>query len=198
MSPDGVDFQHVSPKLATLRLGNALALCGALCGAISGLVLIVDIPALWWLMLVPAAIALFCLGLVPAQVRALRYALADTDFVIRRGVFSRSLTLVPYGRIQYVDIYQGPVLRLLGISTIKLSTASAKTDATLSGVPVADAARLRDVLAERGPLLRRHRSRGLEAASPAHIRPPRRGKCHGCRRCGVPEQRLRDRAHAQR
>ena len=138
MSPDGVDFQHVSPKLATLRLGNALALCGALCGAISGLVLIVDIPALWWLML------------VPAQVRALRYALADTDFVIRRGVFSRSLTLVPYGRIQYVDIYQGPVLRLLGISTIKLSTASAKTDATLSGVPVADAARLRDVLAERG------------------------------------------------
>ena len=141
MSPDGVDFQHVSPKLATLRLGNALALCGALCGAISALVLIVDIPALWWLMLVPAAIA---------QVRALRYALADTDFVIRRGVFSRSLTLVPYGRIQYVDIYQGPVLRLLGISTIKLSTASAKTDATLSGVPVADAARLRDVLAERG------------------------------------------------
>ena len=138
MSPDGVEFQHVSPKLATLRLGNALALCGALCGAISGLVLIVDIPALWWLML------------VPAQVRALRYALADTDFVIRRGVFNRSLTLVPYGRIQYVDIYQGPVLRLLGISTIKLSTASAKTDATLSGVPVADAARLRDVLAERG------------------------------------------------
>ena len=138
MSPDGVEFQHVSPKLAILRLGNALAACGALCGAISGLVLIVDIPALWWLML------------VPAQVRALRYALADTDFVIRRGVFNRSLTLVPYGRIQYVDIYQGPVLRLLGISTIKLSTASAKTDATLSGVPVADAARLRDVLAERG------------------------------------------------
>ena len=150
LSPEGVEFQHVSPKLAALRLGNAFALCGALCGAISGLVLIVDIPALWWLMLVPAAIALFCLWLVPAQVRALRYALADTDFVIRRGVFSRSLTLLPYGRIQYVDIYQGPVLRLLGISTIKLSTASAKTDATLSGVPVADAARLRDVLAERG------------------------------------------------
>ena len=138
LSPEGVEFQHVSPVLATLRLGNALAACGALCGVISALVLIVDIPALWWLML------------VPAQVRALRYALAETDFVIRRGVIKRSMTLVPYGRIQYVDIYQGPVLRLLGISTIKLSTASAKTDATLGGVPVADAARLRDVLAERG------------------------------------------------
>lgn len=138
LSPEGVEFQHVSAKLATLRLGNALAACGALCGLISALVLIVDIPALWWLML------------VPAQVRALRYALAETDFVIRRGVLKRSMTLVPYGRIQYVDIYQGPVLRLLGISTIKLSTASAKTDATLGGVPVADAARLRDVLAERG------------------------------------------------
>ena len=150
LSPEGVEFQHVSTKLATLRLGNALAACGALCGAISGLVLIVDIPALWWLTAVPAAIALVCLWLVPAQVRALRYALAETDFVIRRGVLKRSMTLVPYGRIQYVDIYQGPVLRILGISTIKLSTASAHTDATLGGVPVADAARLRDVRAERG------------------------------------------------
>ena len=150
LSPAGIEFQHVSPKLAALRLGNAFALCGALCGAISALVLIVGIPALWWLMLVPAAIALVCLWLVPAQVRALRYALAETDFVIRRGVLKRSMTLVPYGRIQYVDIYQGPVLRLLGISTIKLSTASAHTDATLSGVPVADAVGLRDVLAERG------------------------------------------------
>ncbi len=150
LSPEGVEFQHVSAKLATLRLGNALAACGALCGVISALVLIVDMPTLWWLMLVPAALALLCLWLVPAQVRALRYALAETDFVIRRGVIKRSMTLVPYGRIQYVDIYQGPVLRLLGISTIKLSTASAKTDATLGGVPVADAARLRNVLAERG------------------------------------------------
>ena len=105
LSPEGVEFQHVSAKLATLRLGNALAACGALCGLISALVLVVDIPALWWLMAMPAAIALVCLWLVPAQVRALRYALAETDFVIRRGVLKRSMTLVPYGRIQYVDIY---------------------------------------------------------------------------------------------
>ena len=150
LSPAGIEFQHVSPKLAALRLGNAFALCGALCGAISALVLIVDIPALWWLMLVPALIALLCLWLIPAQVRSLRYALAETDFVIRRGVINRSLTMVPYGRIQYVDIKQGPVLRFMGIATIKLSTASAHTDATLSGVPVADAVGLRDVLAERG------------------------------------------------
>ena len=150
LSPAGIEFQHVSPRLAALRLGNAFALCGALCGAISALVLIVGIPALWWLMLVPALIALLCLWLIPAHVRALRYALAETDFVIRRGVINRSLTLVPYGRIQYVDIKQGPVLRFMGIATIKLSTASAHTDATLSGVPVADAVGLRDVLAERG------------------------------------------------
>ena len=148
LSPAGVEFQHVSPTLAALRLGNAFALCGALCGAISALVLIVDIPALWWLMVVPAVIALLCLWLIPAQVRALRYALAETDFVIRRGVINRSLTMVPYGRIQY--IHQGPVLRFMGIATIKLSTASAQTDATLSGVSVADAVGLRDVLAERG------------------------------------------------
>ena len=150
MTPAGVDFQHVSSKLAVLRLGGAFTVCAILCATICALVLILDINALWWLMVLPALAALWCAWLVPAQVRALRYALADTDFVIRRGVMNRSLTLVPYGRIQYVDIAQGPVQRLLGISTIKLSTASAHTDATLGGVPVADAARLRDVLAERG------------------------------------------------
>ncbi len=103
------------------------------CGAIFALVLI--ICTLWWLCskLAPSPSSVW-VARASAQVRrALRYALADTDFVIRRGVLNRSLTLVPYGRIQYVDIYQ-PVLRLLGISTTG-STASAKTDATLSGVP---------------------------------------------------------------
>ena len=42
LSPEGVEFQHVSAKLATLRLGNALAACGALCGLIAALVLIVQ------------------------------------------------------------------------------------------------------------------------------------------------------------
>jgi len=150
LSPEGVEFQHVSTKLAALRLGNTFALCGALCGAISVLVLIVDINALWWLMLIPAFIALLRLLLVLAQVRALRYALADTDFVIRRGIIFRRLTMVPYGRIQYVDIYQGPVLRFMGIATIKLSTASAHTDAKLEGVPVAEAGRPRGVAGQRG------------------------------------------------
>lgn len=46
MSSGDVDFQHMSPKLATLCLGNTLALCGALCGATSALALTVDTPAL--------------------------------------------------------------------------------------------------------------------------------------------------------
>jgi len=150
MTPDGVDFSNVSGKLAALRLGNALLACGVAFGAIAAVALGAGIDQAWSAMPVPSLVTLWCLWLIPAQVRALRYALAETDFVIRRGVLRRSLTMVPYGRIQYVDIVQGPLQRLLGISTIKLSTASAHTDATLVGVPVADASRLRDVLAERG------------------------------------------------
>ena len=150
MTPEGVDFRNVSGKLAALRLGNVFVACGAAVGIISAVALVAGIDEAWMAMPVPSLIALWCLWLVPAQVKALRYALAERDFVIRRGVLRRSMTLVPYGCIQYVDIAQGPVQRLLGIATIKLSTASAQTDATLAGVPVADASRLRDVLAERG------------------------------------------------
>lgn len=150
MAPAGVQFCNVSTRLAVLRLGSVFLACGLLAGLIYAAVKAASIDALWVAMAAPTVIALWCLWLIPAQVRALRYALADTDFVIRRGVLMRSMTLVPYGRIQYVDIIQGPMLRLMGIATIRLSTASALTDATLKGVPVSDAARVRDVLAERG------------------------------------------------
>lgn len=150
MAPAGVQFCNVSTRLAVLGLGSVFLACGLLAGLIYAAVKVASIDALWVAMAAPTVIALWCLWLIPTQVRALRYALADTDFVIRRGVLMRSMTLVPYGRIQYVDIVQGPMLRLMGIATIRLSTASALTDATLKGVPVSDAARLRDVLAERG------------------------------------------------
>ena len=49
-----------------------------------------------------------------------------------------------------MELSEGPIARHYGIAELKIHTASASTDATLNGVPVAEAARLRDMLAERG------------------------------------------------
>lgn len=149
MTPEGLDFRTVSPRLATVRVVSSLiGVAPLLIAAALGAVLLAK-----WLWIVFAALlvlSLWILWLIPRQVRAMRYALSDDEFCIRRGVMFRSLTLIPYGRIQYVEVSEGPIARKFGIAEIQLHTASASTDATLNGVPVEEAARLRDMLAERG------------------------------------------------
>jgi membrane protein YdbS with pleckstrin-like domain len=74
------------------------------------------------------------------------YLERDDDLLVRRGVLVKRLSVVPYGRMQFVDVTAGLVERLFGIATIRLHTAAAATDARLPGLSVAEAARLREQL----------------------------------------------------
>ncbi|REE97943.1 PH domain-containing protein [Thermomonospora umbrina] len=82
--------------------------------------------------------------------RSLGYAERPDDLVITNGVFVRRLVVVPYGRMQFVDVSAGLLERWMGIATVRLHTAAAATDARIPGVPAAEAAQLRDRLARRG------------------------------------------------
>ena len=82
--------------------------------------------------------------------RAWGYAEREDDLLVRRGVMIRRLTVVPYGRMQFVDVTAGPVDRLFGLATVQLHTAAARTDARIPGLSAAEAGRLRDQLAALG------------------------------------------------
>jgi membrane protein YdbS with pleckstrin-like domain len=62
----------------------------------------------------------------------------------------RTVVVVPYGRMQFVDVYAGVVDRLFGLAKVQLHTASARSDAYIPGLGPQEAARLRDRLASRG------------------------------------------------
>jgi hypothetical protein len=82
--------------------------------------------------------------------RSWQYQERDEDLVVKRGVAFRRLSVVPYGRMQFVDVTAGPIERLFKLSTIKLHTAAAASDARIPGLEPAEAARLRDQLASLG------------------------------------------------
>jgi len=82
--------------------------------------------------------------------RAWGYTERADDLLVRRGLAFRQLVVVPYGRMQYVDVTAGPVERRFGLVTVQLHTAAAATDARIPGLEPAEAARLRDRLAARG------------------------------------------------
>ena len=148
--PVGVTFRRVSRRLMWVRLaGDAVF---AVVSVVAAVVLYVTLDRPWLLLvMVPGLLGAVVMAfLVPAQVAAIGYAEREDDLIVRRGVMFRSLTVVPYGRMQYVDVTAGPVDRALGLATVRLHTASAASDATVPGLTTEAAALLRDRLTAAG------------------------------------------------
>ena len=97
--------------------------------------------------LIAGALAWYVVG---RRYRSWGYAERDDDLLVRRGVMFSRLTVVPYGRMQFIDVSAGPLERAFGLATVRLHTAAAATDARIPGLDRAEAGRLRDRLAELG------------------------------------------------
>jgi hypothetical protein len=148
--PPGVVWQPVSPRLITVRY-ITLALSVGLPFLVTVVIAAVaGVPGLWALPAVVAAFAAWLAWLIPRQVRAIGYAERDDDLLIRKGILFRQMVVVPYGRMQFVDVQAGPLDRWGGIAKVQLHTAAPLSDAAIPGLPPAEAERVRDRLAERG------------------------------------------------
>ncbi|WP_409338119.1 PH domain-containing protein [Corynebacterium phoceense] len=104
-----------------------------------------------------AVLFVWLLWLIPAQVRNMGWLETENELLITKGKLWHKFTVVPYGRIQFVDVTAGPVARAYGMKTVKLHTASAGTDATIKGLPAEEA----DALRERLAVQARERMSGL-------------------------------------
>ena len=155
---DARGWMPVNLRLATVRRLVALSL--------TALVTVVAVVALaagglpelgFAALLVGLAVAGWLWWLIGRQVRAIGYSERADDLLVVSGILFRRLVLVPYGRMQLVDVRRGPLERYFGLATVQLHTAAATTDATIPGLPPEEAGRLRDQLAALGE----QRSAGL-------------------------------------
>jgi membrane protein YdbS with pleckstrin-like domain len=148
--PQGVVWKRVSPRLVTVRLiSTAITLAVPLVVTLA-IAVLTSASWTWALPATVVAIGVWTAVLVPRQVRALGYAERDEDLLIRRGILFRALVVVPYGRMQLVDVEAGPLDRWGGIAKIQLHTAAASTNAVIPGLTPDEASRLRDRLSARG------------------------------------------------
>jgi membrane protein YdbS with pleckstrin-like domain len=104
---------------------------------------------------VVAAIAVVAAGAVASgvaerRVRAWGYAERAEDLLVKRGVMFRRTSVIPYGRMQYVEVTAGPFERAFGLATVQMHTAAAASDARIPGLAAEEAGRLRDQLTSLG------------------------------------------------
>lgn len=119
---------------------------------IASVVIAVLVDGIWSTILwiaggVLVVLLLWLLWLIPVQADRRRWLETEDELLVTRGRLWRRFTVVPYGRIQYVDVTAGPVERLFGLKRVKLHTASSTSDSEVVGLADADADALRDRLA---------------------------------------------------
>ncbi|MGX1543808.1 PH domain-containing protein [Streptomyces adustus] len=129
--------------LLVVWLGSVALAVGLLLGLLAG-------PAWAAFALLPLAAAGWGWVMLGRNWRSWRYAERADDLLLSRGVLWRTETVVPYGRMQLVEVTSGPVMRWFGLAGVQLHTAAAATDATVPGLEPAEAQRLRDRLTELG------------------------------------------------
>lgn len=106
---------------------------------------------IWWI--AAAIVSVIALIQIPFAVRRARmfgYAELEDELLIRSGVMFQRMSVVPYGRMQQVNVETGPVLKRFGLASIELVTASATTEAEIPGVRLEEAERLREKLTSLG------------------------------------------------
>jgi membrane protein YdbS with pleckstrin-like domain len=150
-APSDVSWTPVSPQLASVRRVSAAIMAGVFAIA----VLLALGLTLGWLygvlgLVVVAAVFGWSWVLIGRNQRSWKYAEREDELMVSHGIMFRELIVVPYGRMQFVDVAAGPLERAFGIATVELHTATPATDAKIPGLHPDEAARLRDRLSALG------------------------------------------------
>lgn len=77
----------------------------------------------------------FIIRLPARRFHARGYAMSRDRLRVVRGILFRHDTVVPFGRVQHIDVNQGPLERFFGIATLTLHTAGThNASVTLPGL----------------------------------------------------------------
>ena len=105
---------------------------------------------IWRILLIALAGAAIALAATLLIWLRFRYGVGDGEIVIESGVLHRQRRVIPFDRIQDIDIEQRLLARLFGLARVRIETGgAAKDEGSLDAVSLAEAHRLREVIRHR-------------------------------------------------
>lgn len=112
--------------------------------------LVADSPLYGPASLAPLLIALIAVIIAPQRIyRRLRYGLTDRLLQVVRGWLFHTDTIVPFVRVQHLDVTRGPLDKMFGTATLVVHTAGTRNSiVTVPGLAPERAAEIRDIIRE--------------------------------------------------
>jgi uncharacterized protein len=147
-SPSGPAVDETDRRLApsVVTLWRAGAVLPVLMLFVPALLVAGGLGGAAWL--APVAVLAFALATIvvlpPLRYRRWRWRLTPVALELEHGVLIRQIRVLPYFRIQHIDVEHGPLDRALGLARLEVHTAS--VIATLPGLPADDAQEVRMAL----------------------------------------------------
>jgi membrane protein YdbS with pleckstrin-like domain len=153
--PDGIQWQPMSRQLRTVWVLRSLlnVLILAVIAAVP-LTIWLGWDGLLWVLGGYVVIAGLRALAVARTVATWGYAEREEDLLVRHGLLTRRMSIVPYGRIQLIDLSAGPIERMFGLATVQVRTAALGSTTEVPGLDPPVAAALRDRLAVRAAEVR--------------------------------------------
>ena len=156
---DGVEYTGINSNLRKIRrtilaIIMSIPLVLVLASTIS-MFFISEITVMWAIIFSTSTVLIVIFSiwfwwLIGQQVDNFKYARTENDLVIKKGVLFRKVVVIPYGRLQFVDVEQGPLLRKYKLASVTLHTASVESVTPIVGVEIQKAKQLRKELLELG------------------------------------------------
>jgi membrane protein YdbS with pleckstrin-like domain len=79
-----------------------------------------------------------------------KYAVREKDISYKKGVLFRSMTTVPFNRIQHLEIDEGPISRFLGLVSLSVFTAGdSSDDLKISGLLKQEAEQIKEFISNK-------------------------------------------------
>ena len=141
------DLTPLDPRYRRVLILRGLFVGAIVIGAAVVADLVIDeLPNILW---IPATlVAILQAGVLPfRRYRARGYHLGAETLRTVQGVWNHWDITVPFGRVQHIDVHQGPLERANGIATLVLHTAGTEASSvSLEGLSHEDAIAMRDTI----------------------------------------------------
>lgn len=150
---DAVDWQALAPRyIRRLQVQAAMTATAIFAGLMAVEILsfpLEDLISPTLAVLVPAVILLHGLVWPAVSVPKKGYAIRSRDILYRTGVLWRSVSAIPFNRVQHVETASTPLDRRFRLATLVLYTAGGSGgDLKIHGMPADVAERIRVFLLE--------------------------------------------------
>jgi membrane protein YdbS with pleckstrin-like domain len=143
---DTVQWQELDPKYKRLRQVQSALVLLVVAVPLTLLTIATDIPALPATIIWSQWLTVLVVSLVwPVIAFPKRgYVVRDKDMLFRKGIIWRSVTAIPFNRIQHVETSNTPLDRRFGLATLQLFTAGGSSgDLKIDGLATSVAEQLR-------------------------------------------------------